>query len=172
MPRWHLCSSIYLYPGTLPLGWNVAKLKSEHNSEPQNPLIANVLYKRKVSESWGRGISLMMQECRNAGLPDPEFKADKVEIRLIFRYKISSLNNPIQVTGQVTMLLRALEQDTLSLKEMMSRLSLSGRDNFLKTYLNPAMKQNLIEQTHPENPRHRNQRYRLTYQGKLLLKSL
>lgn len=113
MPRWHLCSSIYLYPGTLPLGWNVAKLKSEHNSEPQNPLIANVLYKRKVSESWGRGISLMMQECRNAGLPDPEFKADKVEIRLIFRYKISSLNNPIQVTGQVTMLLRALEQDTL-----------------------------------------------------------
>lgn len=159
-------------PGTLPLGWNVAKLKSEHNSEPQNPLIANVLYKRKVSESWGRGISLMMQECRNVGLPDPEFKADKVEIRLIFRYKISSLNNPAQVTGQVTMLLRALGQDALSLKEMMSRLSLSGRDNFLKTYLNPAMKQNLIEQTHPENPRHRNQRYRLTYQGKLLLKSL
>ena len=95
---------------------------------------------------------------------------------IIFRYKISSLNNPAQVTGQVTgqvtMLLRALGQDALSLKEMMSRLSLSGRDNFLKTYLNPAMKQNLIEQTHPENPRHRNQRYRLTYQGKLLLKSL
>ena len=29
----------------------------EHDSKPQNPIIANVLYKSKILESWGRGIS-------------------------------------------------------------------------------------------------------------------
>ena len=38
-------------------------MKSEHCSEPRNPLIANVLYKRKLLENWGRGISLMTEEC-------------------------------------------------------------------------------------------------------------
>lgn len=55
--------------------------------------------------------------------------------------------------------LHVLGEKSLSLKEIMAELELSGRDKFLKTYLNPAMQDNLIEQTHPENPRHRNQRY-------------
>jgi ATP-dependent DNA helicase RecG len=49
-------------------------MKSEHESKPQNPLLVNVLYKQKVLESWGRGIGLMMSECRKAGLPEPEYK--------------------------------------------------------------------------------------------------
>lgn len=34
--------------GLFPPNWDVDKMKSEHESRPQNPLIANVLYKRKV----------------------------------------------------------------------------------------------------------------------------
>lgn len=41
-------------PGTFPPDWDAEKMKSEHESKPQNPLLANVLYKRKVLESWGR----------------------------------------------------------------------------------------------------------------------
>ena len=52
----------------------------------------------------------------------------------------------------------------------MERLSLTGRDNFITGYLNPAMKDGLIEQTHPENPKHPKQKYRLTDKGKDLLK--
>lgn len=48
------------------------KMKSEHCFEPQNPLIANVLYKRKLLDNWERGISLMAEECKKAGLPEPE----------------------------------------------------------------------------------------------------
>lgn len=65
------------------------------------------------------------------------------------------------------MLISALGTDVLSLKEIMERLSLKGRDNFLTAYLNPALKEGLIEQTHPENPKHRNQKYRLTEKGKV-----
>lgn len=170
-------------PGKLPTGWNIEKLKSEHNSEPQNPLIANVLYKRKILESWGRGISLIMEECRKVGLPEPEFNADASQVKLVFRYNIPSASQQTagqvtgqvtgqeagQVTGQVMLLVSALGNDVLSLKDIMERLSLKGRDNFLTTYLNPALKEGLIEQTHPENPKHRNQKYRLTETGKVVL---
>ena len=45
--------------GTFPLDMTIDKLLSGHNSEPQNLIIANVLYKSEVLESWGRGIGLM-----------------------------------------------------------------------------------------------------------------
>ena len=41
----------------------------EHDSKPQNPIIANVLYKSKILESWGRGIGTMVDECKRVGLP-------------------------------------------------------------------------------------------------------
>ena len=53
---------------------------------------------------------------------------------------------------------------------MMERLLLKGRDIFFNTYLNPALKDELIIQTHPGNPKHPRQKYRLTDKGKELLK--
>lgn len=47
-------------PGTFPPDWNMEKMLAGHESKPRNPLLANVLYKRKVLESWGRGIGLMI----------------------------------------------------------------------------------------------------------------
>ena len=73
-------------PGTFPPDWDAEKMKSEHESKPQNRLLANVLYKRKVLESWGRGIGLMMSECSKAGLPEPEYKiwADNAASRCVW----------------------------------------------------------------------------------------
>lgn len=62
------------------------KMKSEYCSEPQNPLIANVLYKRKLLENWGRGISLMTEECKKARLPEPEYKLGDGFVVLVFRF--------------------------------------------------------------------------------------
>ena len=55
-------------------------------------------------------------------------------------------------------LIRCLSEETLALKEIMERMGLKGRDNFRKNYLVPAM----------ENLKHRDQKYRLTEQGKAL----
>lgn len=57
--------------GTFPEDMTLERLLGPHDSEPQNPIIANVLYKSKVLESWGRGIGLMINECRRVGLPSP-----------------------------------------------------------------------------------------------------
>ena len=167
-------------PGSFPSGWDMKRIKSEHGSKPRNPLIADTLYIRKVLERWGRGINLMIEECQKSGLPEPEYQIAVDEVKLIFRHKVTGQEagqvtgqvtgqEAGQVTGQVMLLVSALGNDVLSLKEIMERLSLKGRDNFLTTYLNPALKEGLIEQTHPENPKHRNQKYRLTETGKVVL---
>ena len=54
--------------GTFPPDMTMEKLLSGHNSEPQNLIIANVLYKSEVLESWGRGIGLIISECQRVGI--------------------------------------------------------------------------------------------------------
>ena len=72
-----------------------------------------------------------------------------------------------QVTGQVAGLIGVL-QGTMSRKELMAALNLSGRENFEKLYLRPALAAGYIEMTLPQKPNSRLQRYRLTEKGRVL----
>ena len=76
------------------------KLLSGHNSEPQNLIIANVLYKSEVLESWGRGIGLMISECRRVGIPDPEFHTDGNSVWIVFHYTRKAVGYNPTVTRQ------------------------------------------------------------------------
>lgn len=163
-------------PGSFPSGWDINRIKSEHGSKPHNPLIADTLYVRKVLESWGRGINLMIEECQKANLPEPEFQIASDEVKIIFRRKTAGqvAGQPTgqvagQPTRQVISLIGCIGGQALSVKEIMEQLSLKGRDNFLKSYLYPALQDGLVEQTHPEQANHPNQKYRLTDKGKDLL---
>jgi hypothetical protein len=49
-------------------------------------------------------------------------------------------------------------------------LGLADREHFRKAYLQPALVDKLIEPTIPDKPNSRLQQYRLTAQGKALLK--
>ena len=152
-------------PGAFPHGWDMEKMASEHCSEPQNPVIANVLYKRKLLENWGRGISLMEDECRKAGLPAPEYKLGSGFVVLVFRYAQKGMgNNPIAtpqlphshpiVPPQVGKLIEALSDGIHSPKELMEAIGLE-----------------LVEAAYPDLTKHSpKQKYRLTEQGKALLK--
>jgi len=72
-------------PGNLPVGWTVDDLKKPHTSKPQNPLIANILFLRGLIERWGRGTQNMIEECLNAGLPEPVFEQHSGGIEVTFR---------------------------------------------------------------------------------------
>ena len=78
--------------GTFPADLPVERLMQEHDSKPQNPIIANVLYKSKILESWGRGIGTMVDECKRVGLPAPEFKTDGNFVTVVFRYNRNGVN--------------------------------------------------------------------------------
>ena len=58
-------------PGLLPDELNVEMLKAKHPSHPRNKNIAEVFFKAGYIEAWGRGISIMMDACQKAGLPEP-----------------------------------------------------------------------------------------------------
>ena len=165
--------------GTFPSDMTIEKLKSEHRSEPQNPLIADVLYKRKVLENWGRGIGLMIDECRRVGIPEPEFHTNGNFVWVIFRYgeqvtgqatMQATMQAAMQATMQVQKLVSLMGAQPLSVKEMMKLVSLNNRDYFRKEYLKPALEAELITPLYPQHPNHPKQKYFLTAKGQELIK--
>ena len=50
-------------------------------------------------------------------------------------------------------------------EQLQFALQLKNRDSFIKTYIRPALTQEIIEYTIPEKPTSRNQKYRLTAKG-------
>ncbi|MDZ7794586.1 MAG: ATP-binding protein [Spirochaetia bacterium] len=59
--------------GALPYGLSLEDLKKEHSSRPRNPLIANACFLGGYIDTWGRGTLKIINACREAGLPEPEF---------------------------------------------------------------------------------------------------
>jgi len=86
-----------------------------------------------------------------------------------------------QVAGQVTgqeidnttlRLIRIMTNKQMSVKEMMLKLNLAGRDNFRKGYLQPAIEQGYLAMAFPAKPNHPNQKYYLTSKSQELLNTL
>jgi len=65
---------IFWNEGELPENWTIERLKQKHPSNPYNPDIANAFFRAGLIESWGRGIEKIETECRNIGIPVPEYK--------------------------------------------------------------------------------------------------
>ena len=56
---------------------------------PHNPRIADAFYRRGLMETWGRGIELILDGCKAAGLPEPTFEVNPPFVNLIIRFKES-----------------------------------------------------------------------------------
>ncbi len=63
-------------PGELPPGLTPEKLRQPHPSIPHNPLIAEPLYLAHYIEKAGTGTLDMIARCREASLPEPDFRQD------------------------------------------------------------------------------------------------
>jgi predicted HTH transcriptional regulator len=61
-------------PGTLPGTLTLEALRDDHPSVPNNPLIAESLYLTRYIERVGSGTQTMIELCREAGLPEPQFE--------------------------------------------------------------------------------------------------
>lgn len=58
--------------GTLPDGLTLDSLWRSHPSRPRNPIIAEVCFKGGYIDAWGRGITKIIESCKQANLPEPE----------------------------------------------------------------------------------------------------
>jgi ATP-dependent DNA helicase RecG len=61
-------------PGELPPGLTPELLRKPHGPIPRNPLIAEPLFRVKYVEKAGTGTTDMIADCRDAGLPEPDFE--------------------------------------------------------------------------------------------------
>jgi len=56
----------------------------------------------------------------------------------------------------------------MSRRDLQEHLGLRNAEHFRKVYLQPAIREGLVEMTLPEKPRSSKQRYRLTRRGHVL----
>ena len=71
--------------GHLPNELTVETIKQPHRSYPQNPIIANALYMTAYLESWGTGVSRMIDACKTAGVPEPKYSTDGLFVWITFK---------------------------------------------------------------------------------------
>lgn len=60
--------------GQLPNGISIETLKRTHASKPHNPILADVSFKGRYIDSWGRGTLKIINVSKEANLPEPIFQ--------------------------------------------------------------------------------------------------
>ncbi len=79
---------IFWNEGQLPENWTIKNLLVKHASRPYNPDIAIALFRSGYIESWGRGTIKILNECKQAGIPEPVFSYDSSDMSVEFRKDI------------------------------------------------------------------------------------
>ncbi|MBW6535909.1 MAG: putative DNA binding domain-containing protein [Mariniphaga sp.] len=74
--------------GQLPEDLTIENLMQKHSSIPYNPDIANAFFRAGLVESWGRGTIKIIEQCKEHGLPNPEFENSGKDFWVIFRKDI------------------------------------------------------------------------------------
>ena len=69
-------------------------------------------------------------------------------------------------------LVKAIGNNQCSIKEMLERVGLKDRKNFLEYHLTPAITEGYVRRLYPDKPRHPRQKYLLTVKGNLLYNAL
>ena len=173
-------------PGGLPAGMREVDLGTR--SVPRNLLLFGVLYRMGLVEQIGSGIRRIRQLCRDYDAPEPMIDVSEHWFSTTFIRSVESATGtgrkyPVsgespqgdegtpQVAPQVKALVRALEGERTRV-EILADLGLKDRLHLASHYLRPALAGGLVEMTHSDRPRSRNQKYRLTDKGQALLRRL
>ena len=72
----------------------------------------------------------------------------------------------------IVRLVQSMRDEHLSVKELMGRVGLKNRENFLDYTLNPAISEGFVRLLYPDKPRHPRQKYLLTVKGLALYNEL
>ena len=99
--------------GVLPPGITIQDLKRDHESQPRNERITQVLYKRGIIESAGSGTQLIIKECAEISKPEPEFVERGNTFVVIFR------NEPSQEAAAQTKIIDNLHPRLIEILDVM-----------------------------------------------------
>ncbi len=161
-------------PGGLPPSLTLEKLRRPHGSVPGNPLLAEPLYLTRYIERMGTGTGDMIRRCREAGLPEPEFKVLDGFVTIIRRKtgEVVGLRPESRPELLELRVLSALASGPLSKAHLSQHLGHKDIFGQLNKVIRLLMAEQNIEQTIPDKPNSRLQQYRLTTNGAALLATL
>lgn len=131
-------------------------------------------------ERFGTGIPEMYALAAESGLREPHFEDNKTFLVTLWRPSARKVHDAGQVTGQVQFFNNLTEPERVVLvlsgemmrEELMFKLDLKHRDNFMEKYLKPAMSNNWVERTVPNKPTSSKQKYGLSKEGEAHKKKL
>ena len=99
--------------------------------------------------------------------PPEEWKRDNNKVESSDRPSTDQV--PTKLTDHLSeserTLINAIGMNLLSIKEMMGKIGLKQRRNFMVNYIEPSIKDGLVTLLYPESPRHPRQKYKLTVKG-------
>ena len=118
--------------GGLPPDIGVADLKKWHLSRPRNELLADVFFKAGMIEAWGRGTVKIVDECKKAGLPEPEFKEEFGGLSVFFRKRKSEKKVGDRVGEKLSLNQQKIiehikKKPSISARELSSLIGISQR---------------------------------------------
>ena len=174
--------------GHLPNELTVETIKLPHRSYPQNPIIANALYMTAYLESWGTGVSRMVDACKAAGVPEPTYGTDGLFVWITFKrpgldtnLATNSDTNPdtnpdnnsdsnsdssSDSSSDSNLLLSDRQKEVLlycifprTSREILEHINVTYQKWNIDKFINTLIDAGLLERTIPNTPNSPNQKY-------------
>lgn len=167
-------------PGGLPAGMREEDLGIK--SVPRNPLLFGLFHRMNLVEQIGSGIRRIRRMCKDYGVAVPEIEVSDHWVTMTFKRAVTQPGTKPESSQhqdgtksalsrhQVKILYKCVEAQPLT--TLIKITGRSDRTKFRHQVLSPLLESELLEMTVPDQPRSRNQKYRLTNKGKALLENL
>lgn len=160
--------------GHLPNELTTETIKLPHRSYPQNPIIADALYMTAFLESWGTGVSRMVDACKAVGLPEPEYGTDGAFVWITFKRPsiVANLDTNLD-TNLNTNLDTNTNQDlsdkqkevlayciiARSSREILEHIGVTNHTKNRDRFVNYLVDKGYLERTIPDSPNSPQQKY-------------
>ena len=174
-------------PGIFPSQITPENIKEPHDSYPYNVKMAEALYRSMWLENWGSGAKRIIEACQEQGVEEPSWRWDGGFVYVTFKRPTKLDSHSAQVpskqdgeplnhrsttaqpplnyrpsTAQVQKLILSMNEEYMTMSELMECVGLKHRTTFRENYLLPAIEDNAIGLLYPDVPNHPKQKYYLT----------
>ena len=164
---------VFTNPGLLKLP--IEQIYAGGESKARNQRMQNMFRMIGYGENLGSGFPLILHAWNEMNWAKPELleQTDLVQVKLTMKFVSDKLDESLvkqlatQLTTQVKDLILSMSATPISKSELLKLHKFVHKSNktLIEQYFAPAIKQQLIAQTHPDAPRHPHQQYYLTALG-------
>lgn len=126
----------------------VADLKRDHFSQPRNPMLADIFYRRGLIELWGSGTQRIIRLCVEAGGPEPQFeeRAGEFVVRFLAPNYAPSVPSGLDLSDRQARILAIFQSNPVrSLREIRESIDANLSDSTIRGELNRLREVGLVE---------------------------